>query len=70
MVCFRYVIVNTLHKGDNEDDGDYDGNDDDDDNNNNNNNNNNGHVATVGDKNEIKCDFINIVTTGNEIMTI
>jgi hypothetical protein len=34
MVCFRYVIVNTLHKGDKKDD-------DDDDNNNNNNNNNN-----------------------------
>ena len=31
MVCFRYIIVNTLHKGDNKD---YD---DDDDNNNNNN---------------------------------
>ena len=27
MVCFRYIIVNTLHKGDNKDD------DDDDDNN-------------------------------------
>ena len=34
MVCFRYIIVNTLHKGDNKDDDD----DDDDDNNNNNNN--------------------------------
>jgi hypothetical protein len=33
MVCFRYVIVNTLHTGDNKDDDDYD----DDDNNNNNN---------------------------------
>ena len=32
MVCFRYIIVNTLYKGDNKDD-------DDDDNNNNNNNN-------------------------------
>jgi hypothetical protein len=31
IVCFRYIIVNTLHKGDNNDD-------DDDDNNNNNNN--------------------------------
>jgi len=31
MVCFRYIIVNTLHKGDNKDD------DNDDDNNNNNN---------------------------------
>jgi hypothetical protein len=29
MVCFRYIIVNTLHKGDNKD------KDDDDDNNNN-----------------------------------
>ena len=36
MVYFRYIIVNTLHKGDNDDDDD----DDDDDNNNNNNNNN------------------------------
>ena len=36
MVCFRYIIVNTLHKGDEKDDDDnYD-----DDNNNNNNNNN------------------------------
>ena len=33
VVCFRYIIVNTLHKGDNRDD-----DDDDDDNNNNNNN--------------------------------
>jgi hypothetical protein len=33
MVCFRYIIVNTLHKGDDDDD--------DNDNNNNNNNNNN-----------------------------
>jgi hypothetical protein len=33
MVCFRYLIVNTLHTGDNKDD-----DDDDDDNNNNNNN--------------------------------
>jgi hypothetical protein len=32
MVCFRYIIVNTLHKGDNKDDD----NDNDDDNNNNN----------------------------------
>jgi hypothetical protein len=32
MVCFRYIILNTLHKGDNKDD-----DDDDDDNNNNNN---------------------------------
>ena len=35
MVCFRYIIVYILHKGDNKDD-----DDDDDDNNNNNNNNN------------------------------
>jgi len=45
MVCFRYKIVNTLHKGDNkdydDDDDDDDDNDDDDDDNNNNNNNNN-----------------------------
>jgi hypothetical protein len=33
MVCSRFTIVNTLHKGDSKDD------DDDDDNNNNNNNN-------------------------------
>ena len=33
MVCFRYIIVNSLHKEDDDDD-------DDDDNNNNNNNNN------------------------------
>jgi hypothetical protein len=39
MVCFRYVIVNTLHKGDNNsDDDDYYYYDDDDNNNNNNNN--------------------------------
>jgi hypothetical protein len=31
MVCFRYIIVNRLHKGDNKDDDNYD-----DDNNNNN----------------------------------
>jgi len=35
MVCFRYINVNTLYKGDNKDD------DNDDDNNNNNNKNNN-----------------------------
>jgi hypothetical protein len=40
MVCFRYVIVNTLHKGDNKDDDD----DDDDKNNNNNNNNKPQHI--------------------------
>jgi hypothetical protein len=37
MVCVRYIIVNTLHKGDNKNNDDYDY--DDDDNNNNNNNN-------------------------------
>jgi hypothetical protein len=37
MVCFKYIIVNTLHKCDDDDDDDVD--DDDDDNNNNNNNN-------------------------------
>jgi hypothetical protein len=35
MVCFRYIVINTLHRGDNKDDDDDD--DDDDDNNNNNN---------------------------------
>jgi hypothetical protein len=35
LVCFRYIIVKTLHTGDNKD------NNDDDNNNNNNNNNNN-----------------------------
>ena len=34
MVCFRYVIVNTVYRSDNKDDDD---DDDDDDNNNNNN---------------------------------
>ena len=37
MVCFKYIIVNTLYKGDNKDDDDDDDNDDDNDNNNNNN---------------------------------
>ena len=46
MICFRYIIVNTLHKVDKEDDdaaaaADDDDDDDDDDNNNNYNNNNN-----------------------------
>jgi len=40
MVCFRYIIVNILHKGDGGGGG-GDDDDDDDDNNNNNNNNNN-----------------------------
>jgi hypothetical protein len=38
MVCFRYIIVNTLHKGEKDDDDDDDDNDNDNDNNNNNNN--------------------------------
>jgi len=38
MVCFRYIIVNTLHKGDGDDNDDVDDDDDDDDDNNNNNN--------------------------------
>jgi len=40
MVCFRYIIVNTQHKGDNKDD--------DDDNNNNNNNNNVWVMVSLG----------------------
>ena len=39
MVCFRYIIVSSVHKGDNRDDDDDDDADDDDDDNNNNNNN-------------------------------
>ena len=39
MVCFRYIIVNTLHKCDNEYDDDDDDDDDDYDDDNNNNNN-------------------------------
>ena len=42
MVCFRYIIVNILHKCDNRDYDDdyyYDDDDDDDDDDNNNNNN-------------------------------
>jgi hypothetical protein len=31
MICFRYIIVNTLHKGDNKDKDDDDDHDDDDD---------------------------------------
>ena len=45
MVYFRYIIVNTLHKGDNNDEDD---NDDDDNNNNNNNNNNNSTYSRAG----------------------
>ena len=40
MFCFRYIIVNTLHKDDKKND-----DDDDDDNGNNNNNNNNNNNA-------------------------
>jgi len=39
MICFRYIFVNTLHKGDNIDDDDDDDGGDDNSNNNNNNNN-------------------------------
>jgi len=38
VVCFRYIIVNTAHKGSNKDDDDDDDDDDD------NNDNNNRHV--------------------------
>jgi len=38
MVCFRYIIKNTLHTGDKDDDDDDNDDDDDDDDNNNNNN--------------------------------
>ena len=31
MVCFKYITVNTLHKGDNKDDDDDDNSDNDDD---------------------------------------
>ena len=47
MVCFRYIIVNTVHTsnggGGDDDDDDYD--DDDDDDNDNNNNNNSGTLC-------------------------
>ena len=43
MVCFRYIIVNILHKGD----GDDDDNDNDNNNNNNNNNNNKGNAIVI-----------------------
>jgi hypothetical protein len=42
MVCFRHIIVNTLHKGDNKDD-----DDDDDDNDDNKNNNNSINIITI-----------------------
>ena len=45
IVCFRYIIVNTMHKVDNKDDDEDD--DDNDDNNNNNNNNNNNCVIEM-----------------------
>jgi hypothetical protein len=48
MVCLRNISVDTVHKGDTEDDDDYDYNDDDDDDNNNNNNNNNMLVSQNG----------------------
>jgi hypothetical protein len=44
MVCLRNISVDTLHKGDTEDD-DNDDNDNDNDNDDNNNNNNNKHSA-------------------------
>ena len=46
IVCFRQLLVNTLHKRDDNDDDDYDYDDDDDNNNNNNNNNNNSCLYT------------------------
>jgi hypothetical protein len=49
MVCFRYIFVNTLHKGDKN----Y-GDNDDDDNNNNNNNNNNSTYSRAGVTDPIK----------------
>ena len=66
-VCFRYITVNTLHKGDKKDD-----DDDDDDGNNNNNNNNNYYYypyeyikLQVTDKyyEEIPGRFINVNST-------
>jgi hypothetical protein len=39
MVCFKYIIVDTVHKSDNVDDSNDDDDDDDDNSNNNNNNN-------------------------------
>jgi len=44
MVCFRCIIVNTLHKGENKDDDD---DNDDDDNNNNNNNSRSPHHESI-----------------------
>ena len=41
MACFRYIIVNTLHKGDNKD-----GDDDNDNNNNNNSEQKTANMAT------------------------
>ena len=52
MVCFRYIIVNTLQKGDNKDD------DDDDDNNNN--NNNNGNLKFSAWHQELEMNIINL----------
>jgi hypothetical protein len=50
-VCFRHIIVNSLHEGDNKDD-------DDDDNNNNNNNNNNNATNTIRNKCYVECERI------------
>jgi hypothetical protein len=47
MVCLRNICTNTLHKGDNNNDGFDDYDDDDDDNNNNNNNNNTAILGTA-----------------------
>ena len=50
MVCFRHVVVHTLHKGDNKDEDD----DDDDDDDNNNNNKFRQHLNNITGKHEIK----------------
>ena len=62
MVCFRYVIVTTLHKGDNKDDDDYDNNDDDD---NNNNNPNNKPDIIIRDKEKGTCMLIDVAISGD-----
>ena len=51
MVCFRYIIVTTLHKGYNKDDDDAD--DDNINNNNNDNNNNNNKVPHCNKNHEV-----------------
>jgi hypothetical protein len=48
MVCFRYIVKNTLHTGDNKDD------DDD----NNNNNNNNSFNGAFKDLDLLVCSFV------------